>query len=162
MKISVMKRLPLSGVAAKIATVCGAGYLTKMPGTVGSAVACVLYVFLPIRWWVVLAVALAGVWASDVHARATGVVDPSEVVIDEVVGMWLSLYALPPSSFIPAFFLFRVVDIVKPVPVCTAEKLPGGWGIMADDVLGGIITNLIFQAIYWILWDQGWLRSLFV
>jgi phosphatidylglycerophosphatase A len=153
---------PLSGVATAIATVCGAGYLTKMPGTVGSAVACVLYVFLPIHWWVIPVAALIGTWASDVHARAAGVVDPPEVVIDEVVGMWLSLYALPPSSLVPAFFLFRVVDILKPVPVCTAEKLPGGWGIMADDVLGGIATNLILQGIYWIFLSQGWLRSLFV
>ena len=145
-----------------IATAGRAGYLTKMPGTVGSAVACVLFVLLPIRWWVILAVMAAGIWAGDVYARRKGVTDPSEVVIDEVVGMWLSLYALPRPFIIPAFFLFRIVDIIKPVPVCTAEKLPGGWGIMADDVVGGILTNLIFQGIYWIFMDGGWLRALFV
>lgn len=145
-----------------IATAGGAGYLTKMPGTVGSAVACVLFVLLPIRWWVILAVMAAGIWAGDVYARRKGVTDPSEVVIDEVVGMWISLYALPPSFLIPAFVLFRIVDVIKPVPVCTAEKLPGGWGIMADDVLGGVITNLIFQAIAWVVWGDGWLRALFV
>ncbi len=145
-----------------IATVGGSGYLTKMPGTVGSAVACVLYVLFPVRWWIILAVMAAGIWAGDIYARRKGRTDPSEVVIDEVVGMWISIYGLPSSFVVPGFFMFRIVDVIKPVPVCTAEKLPGGWGIMADDVLGGIMTNLIFQGICWIFLGEGWLRALFV
>lgn len=133
-----------------------------MPGTVGSAVACGLYAFLPIGWWAIPVVVAVGVWAGDAYARRKGIADPPEVVIDEVAGMWISMYALPPSAIIPAFFLFRIVDITKPFPICTAEKLPGGWGIMADDVLGGVLTNLIFQGIFWIFFGEGWLRTLFV
>ncbi|MDR1732459.1 MAG: phosphatidylglycerophosphatase A [Synergistaceae bacterium] len=148
--------------AKAAATLCGAGYLTKMPGTVGSAVACVLYVLFPINEWVIFLTAAFGVGAASVYAKETGKSDPPEVVIDEVVGMWLSLWALPPSFLIPAFFLFRIVDILKPVPVCTAEKLSSGWGIMADDIVGGILVNLILQSIAWIFLDQGWLRTLFL
>ena len=157
-----MKKNFMLDPAALIATVGGVGYLTKMPGTLGSAVACGLYVFLPVHWAAILAVTVLGIWASDSYAKKTGVTDPGEVVIDEVVGMWLSLCAMPPTFIVPAFLLFRIVDIVKPIPVCTAEKLPGGWGIMADDVVGGLMTNLILQGIYWIFWGQGWLRALFV
>ncbi|MDR1979519.1 MAG: phosphatidylglycerophosphatase A [Synergistaceae bacterium] len=145
-----MGKTLVSKCAMLAATVGGAGYLTKMPGTVGSAVACVVYAFLPVPWWMILAVTLVGTWCADVYAGLKGISDPGEVVIDEVVGMWLSLWGLPMTFILPAFLLFRIVDIIKPIPVSTAEKLPGGWGIMADDVVGGVMTNLILQAIYWI------------
>ena len=157
-----MRKISVSDWATWVATLCGAGYLTRVPGTVGSAIACVLYLLLPIRWWAILAVVLLGTWAADIYAKKKGITDPGEVVIDEVAGMWLSLYALPLTFALPAFLLFRIVDILKPIPVCTAEKLPGGIGIMADDVIGGIMTNLILQGICWIFLDQGWLRALFV
>lgn len=157
-----MKNFLLLHFARTIATVGGVGYVSKMPGTVGSAVALAVYLAWPVPWVVTLAVMVLGTWASGVYAQKNATTDPSEVVVDEVVGMWLSLYALPLNFFFPAFLLFRIVDILKPVPVCTAEKLPGGWGIMADDVVGGIMTNLILQGIYWIFWGQGWLRGLFV
>jgi phosphatidylglycerophosphatase A len=140
--------------AAVVATVGGAGYLTKMPGTVGSAVACVLYFFFPVPGWGILAVALLGVWCSDVYAKAKGVLDPGEVVVDEVVGMWISLAGLPSGFVLASFLLFRIVDIVKPGPISKLEKLPGGWGIMADDVAGGILTNVILQIIRRLL--DGW------
>jgi phosphatidylglycerophosphatase A len=134
--------------AAWIATVGGAGRLTKMPGTVGSAVACLPCAFGPVPWWAILAVTLLGTLCADVYAKAKKVPDPSEVVVDEVVGMWLSLVGLPRTFILPAFLLFRIIDITKPFPVSAMEKLPGGWGIMADDILGGLITNLILQVIY--------------
>ena len=145
-----------------LATLGGLGYLTKAPGTLGSLAACVFYLLLPLPWPVIVAVALLGVWAADANVKETGVDDPGSTIIDEVVGMWLSLYALPLSFAIPAFFLFRVLDIVKPFPICAAEKLPGGLGIMADDVVGGVMCNLILQSINWIFWGEGWLRALFV
>lgn len=144
-----------------IATLGGLGFLTKMPGTLGSAAACLFYVFLPVPWWGVLALALPGTWAADVCARAMGVEDPGSIVVDEAVGMWVSLLALPASFSIPAFFLFRVVDIIKPFPVSAAERLPGGVGIMADDVLGGVMVNLFLQILNGCIWGQGWLWGLF-
>jgi phosphatidylglycerophosphatase A len=133
--------------ATLVSTVGGVGYLL-VPGTMGSAVACGVYAFLPVPWWVILAVALLGVGCSDVYAKAKKTLDPGEVVVDEIVGMWLSLTGLPKTFILPAFLLFRIIDIIKPAPVSTMEKLPGGWGIMADDVVGGIMTNLILQVIY--------------
>jgi phosphatidylglycerophosphatase A len=137
----------ISKPATLVATVGGAGYLTKMPGTVGSVVACGVYVFLPVPWWAILAVALLGTGCAGVHAKAKKIPDPGEVVVDEVVGMWLSLAGLPKVLTLPALLLFRIIDITKPVPVSTAEKLPGGWGIMADDVVGGVMTNLILRIL---------------
>ena len=138
----------LLNFATWIATVGGAGYFTKMPGTVGSALACVPCAFGPVPWWAILTVTLLGTGCADVYAKVKKIPDPSEVVIDEVAGMWLSLVGLPRTFILPAFLLFRIIDITKPFPVSTMEKLPGGWGIMADDILGGLITNLILQAIY--------------
>lgn len=143
-----------------LATLGGLGFLTRMPGTLGSAAACLFYVFFPVPWWGILALALLGTWASELCARAMGTEDPGTIVVDEAVGMWVSLYALPVSFSLPAFFLFRVVDIVKPFPVSAAERLPGGVGIMADDVLGGVMVNLFLQFLNGYIWGQGWLWAL--
>lgn len=73
--------------------------------------------------------------------------DPSEVTVDEVVGMWLSLWFVPFSylNFGMAFVIFRVLDILKPYPAAEFDKRPGGWNIMMDDVIAGIYTNIIIQ-----------------
>ena len=149
-------------LATLVATVGGLGFLTRAPGTLGSAVAVVFYLICPVPWWGILAAGALGAWAANLCARERGADDPGFIIVDEVVGMWASLYAIPLAFTLPAFFLFRIVDIVKPFPVSSAEKLPGGLGIMADDVVGGVICNVILQAINWIFWGQGWLRALFV
>jgi phosphatidylglycerophosphatase A len=126
-----------------VSTFFGIGCYSKMPGTLGSAAALIIAIIIPIHWIAIIAVTLIGTWFADRYSKKTGVKDPPEVVIDEVVGMWISMYALPAGYFLPAFVLFRVVDIVKPFPVNIAEKLPGGIGIMADDIVGGVIVWLI-------------------
>ena len=131
-----------------IATFFGIGLLNrKMPGTLGSAAALIIAVIIPVHWIAIITVTVVGAWFSGRYSRKTGVEDPPEVVIDEVAGMWTAMYALPVSYGIPAFVLFRIVDILKPFPVNIAEKLPGGIGIMADDVAGGAIVWLILHAI---------------
>ena len=144
------------------ATLGGLGFLTKMPGTLGSAAACIFYVLLPVPWWGILTLRAVGTWAARACARAMGAEDPGAIVVDEAVGMWVSLYALPVSFSLPAFFLFRVVDILKPFPVSTAERLLGGVGIMVDDVVGGVMVNLFLQFLNGYLWGRGWLWNLFV
>jgi phosphatidylglycerophosphatase A len=84
--------------------------------------------------------------------RAQGIFrkqDPSCVVIDEVAGMLLSCIAIPADIrwIAAAFVLFRIFDIVKPFPARAAERLPGGWGIMTDDVIAGIYANLCVQVV---------------
>lgn len=130
-------------VSRLIATWGGVGLLPKAPGTWGSLAA------LPFAWviyqlggWQALAVAaiavfILGVWAADRAASETGVADPSEVVIDEVAGQWLTLLVVPPDLLLYAvgFVLFRLTDIFKPWPASWAdEKIKGGFGIMLDDV----------------------------
>ena len=73
--------------------------------------------------------------------------DPAEVTIDEVVGMWISLFLLPKKIFVvlSAFILFRILDIIKPPVSRKFDKMHGGLGIMMDDVIAGIYTNIILQ-----------------
>jgi phosphatidylglycerophosphatase A len=75
--------------------------------------------------------------------------DPSQAVIDEVAGQWISLLFIPfsPLTVLLSFILFRLFDVLKPGPVDWAQRLPGGWGIMSDDVLAGIFANLSLQLV---------------
>lgn len=79
--------------------------------------------------------------------------DPSIVVIDEIVGMWVTLVALPKSliAYLLAFFAFRIMDIMKPDPARQLERIPNGWGIMLDDVVAGIYANLAAHAILFVV-----------
>jgi phosphatidylglycerophosphatase A len=119
-----------------------------MPGTLGSAAALlILEVFGGINAVVLLCTIFVGTLAADRYSRKIAVNDPREVVIDEVAGYWTSMAGLDISSAVIAFFLFRVIDIVKPFPVGKLEELPGGIGIMADDICGGIIVNIALRLI---------------
>jgi phosphatidylglycerophosphatase A len=90
---------------------------------------------------------LAGIWGCGIAERHFRRTDPGHAVIDEVVGMLVTLAFVPvgPGGAIAGFFLFRLFDIVKPWPVRDLERLPGGVGIMADDVLAGIYGNLALR-----------------
>lgn len=139
--------------ATVVATAFGAGYSPIAPGTAGSLVG--LALFWPLQLaapWVQLLVTaaayLAGVAASTRLAQRLGRKDPGAAVVDEVVGMWLSLLFLPftPATAAAAFLLFRVLDVFKPYPARQLESLPGGWGIMTDDVMAGVYANLLLRA----------------
>lgn len=137
-----------------LATWFGSGLLPKAPGTWGSLAA------LPFAWLIVWAggpIALAcaaaaafgiGWWASDIYAKGRD--DPGEVVIDEVAGQWLVLIAAPldPAIYALGFVLFRIADITKPWPAYLAERrLPGGLGIMADDIIAGVYAGALLWAV---------------
>jgi phosphatidylglycerophosphatase A len=151
-------------VAVALASFGYVGFAPAAPGTVGSAAAFLLFV--PLRLAAVpgleLAAAVvlffAGVWAAHVTEASLGVEDPGLVVIDEVVGMLVSLLWLPLSWAVclAAFLAFRVFDIVKPWPTKRFERLRGGWGIMADDVMAGVYANLVVQLLAW--WRPEWMR----
>lgn len=104
----------------------------------------------PLYFLALAAAALpVAVWAADVTARKVGQEDPGLVVVDEVIGQWVTLAgatALNWKSWLAAFVLFRLFDIWKPVPVRQFEKLPGGYGIVADDVMAGIYGALVLLA----------------
>lgn len=145
-------RSALASVAAVVATGFGSGYSPVAPGTAGSLVG--LLLFWPLRLLppamlvaAVLACFLLGTAAAGSVARRVGVEDPGIVVVDEVVGMWASLLFLPFTAFTAAlgFVLFRVMDVWKPYPARQLEDLPGGWGIMSDDLMAGLYANLALR-----------------
>ena len=129
------------------------GKLPFAPGSWGSLGALALWLFLPLSYAVHLAVILIlfilGVYSSNKVAEDMDDHDPSEVVIDEVVGMGISLFMLPHSLglYILAFILFRFFDILKPSFIYRLQNLPGGWGIMLDDVLAGLFTLAVVTGL---------------
>jgi phosphatidylglycerophosphatase A len=138
-----------------VSTCLGLGFLTKMPGTLASFAAVAVAMLLSINAVLIILLAVLGGIASWSYSKRIGVKDPSEVVIDEVVGMWISLYGFGSHFFLPALGLFRILDIIKPFPIKNAEKLPAGIGIMADDVLAGLLTNIILRGLSWFFLSGG-------
>lgn len=127
-----------------LATGLGTGFSPLAPGTAGSILAVlVLYFVPPFSPWLLLAILFVlfwiGVYTGGELEKELGE-DPSKVVIDEVVGMGISLLFVPHDwrLFLIAFALFRLFDILKPPPIDQSQQLPGGLGIMIDDVLAGI------------------------
>jgi phosphatidylglycerophosphatase A len=143
-------------LAGMVATWFGCGYFPVAPGTAGSAAALGIAILLGERaaWpplaFVPLAVAVAipGMLAAGAVERALKLEDPRIVVVDEVVGQWLALagaLSLNWKSYLFAFVLFRIFDIWKPPPVRRLERLPGGLGVMADDLLAGVYAALVLS-----------------
>ena len=138
-------------ISTAIATLFGMGRVRLAPGTVASVVA------LPFGWAIAasggrvslllaaILVSAIGGWASEHYVRNTGISDPSECVIDELAGQWLALAFAPLgiAAYALGFALFRALDILKPWPLSAAERLPGGLGVMADDVLAGLLAGLV-------------------
>ena len=140
-------------IALALATVGGIGYVPFAPGTFGSAVGVLL-------WWllgpsqVVQAVAIvaifgAGVWSGTVCERHCSSTDPGHVIIDEVVGMLITLFLVPVgwAGASAGFLLFRLADVVKPYPANRFESLHGGLGVMADDCMAGVYANLALRVM---------------
>jgi phosphatidylglycerophosphatase A len=144
-------------LATLLATWFGVGYLKPASGTWASLVA------LPFAWLILwklgpLALVVAslvayvvGVWSTGVYEARSGIVDPSECVIDEVAGQWLACAAAPlsPIAFAIAFALFRIFDVTKLWPVSLGEELPGGWGVMTDDMIAGAMAAVLVAAAHW-------------
>ena len=140
-----------------LATAGYAGYAPVAPGTVGSVVGLVLlaglrYLERPfLEAGILVALIALGVWASGVAERHAGREDPGYVVIDEVAGILLTMIGVTLSwpTVIVGFLAFRVFDIFKPFPARSAERLPGGTGIMADDLVAAVYASLILRLVMW-------------
>ena len=158
-----MKKIPF--YHEMIATGLGVGHFPYGPGTMGALLAILIWflitttagysTWLTITFVLVGVFTFQGVWSSTVAERYWGE-DPSRVVIDEVVGQWITLLAIPATfswwHVLTAFVLFRFFDIVKPLGVRKMENFKGGWGIMADDILAGIYGAILlfsFSSIEW-------------
>lgn len=141
-----------------IATGAFSGYFPIASGTAGSIVGLLLYLFLAEfgfgsgKYWIynvffLLFITYLGAWSSEIVARESGKKDPSFVVIDEIIGFFFSVFLLPVKFkyYISAFILFRVLDVLKPPPAYQSQKLPGGIGILADDIIVGIYTCVLLH-----------------
>ena len=139
-------------VALSIATVFGVGYVPFAPGTFGSAVGLVIWALLPsspaAHAGAILVMFAVGAWSGTVAERHFSGTDPGPVVIDEVMGMLLTLFMHPVGwgGALAGFFLFRAFDVLKPYPANRLEQLPGGLGVMADDGMAAVYANLALWA----------------
>jgi phosphatidylglycerophosphatase A len=144
---------------------CGyLGYVPVAPGTFGSAAG--LAVFAAVRWSgspalelaVIILLFTVGVWSASAAEKHFGGVDPAPVILDEVVGMLITLAFIPVSitGAIVGFLLFRLFDVVKPWPANRLEGLHGGLGVMADDAMAGVYGNVAMRLLVVVL-PAGWL-----
>ena len=145
---------PLSStLALAVATVGGVGYVPFAPGTFGSAAGILLWWLLgpspALQAFAIVVLFAAGVWSGSVCEGHFCTTDPGHVVIDEVVGMLITLFLNPVGwgGALLAFVLFRVADVIKPYPANRFEQLHGGLGVMADDCMAAVYANLALRAL---------------
>lgn len=149
----------MTRLAVFLATAGYAGYFPIAPGTVGSAIGLLVY---GLVWWtqsvavevsVIVILFAVGVWAGTSAERYFGGIDPGPIVLDEVVGMLITLAFIPVgwTGIVAGFVLFRIFDVLKPFPAARLEKLHGGLGVMADDAVAAVYANVslrVLQAIF--------------
>ena len=154
----------MTRAAVFIATTGYIGYAPVAPGTCGSAAGLALFFALRaagVPWLeplAVIAIFGVGAWAGNIAERYFGGIDPAPVVIDEVLGMLVTLLFVPVSwmGAIVGFLVFRVLDIVKPWPARQMEALHGGLGVMADDAMAAVYGN----GVMWlaVIYGPAWIR----
>ena len=138
-------------VGLAVATVFGVGYAPIAPGTFGSAAGLLVWWLLPpslvVQAAAIVVIFIVGSWGGNVAEQHFGRTDPGQVVIDEVMGMLITLFLNPVGwmGALAGFFLFRVFDVIKPYPANKLEQLHGGIGVMADDGMAAIYANLVLR-----------------
>jgi phosphatidylglycerophosphatase A len=153
----------LRRIGVFVATCAHVGYAPVAPGTFGSAIG--LAVFYAVRHQgsptveavAIVVLAAVGLWSATEAEHHFGGIDPGPVVIDEVVGMLVTLAFVPVNiaGAIVAFFVFRFLDVVKPWPARRLEHLPGGFGVVLDDIMAGVYGNLVMWGLIRLL--PAWL-----
>lgn len=136
-----------------IATGCYTGYSPAAPGTAGSLLALLLcwtlapVTTLPYMSLIVVAIPI-GIWSAGRAEQRFGH-DAPQIVIDEMIGMFVTMLALPRTLLALGlgFVLFRLLDIVKPFPAYQSQRLPGGLGVVIDDVIAGVYANVLVRAV---------------
>lgn len=155
----------MKGITVFLASFGYVGYFPIAPGTAGSLAALALFAF--IRWigvpaielGVIVVVFAIGVWAAHGTEIALGRKDPGIVVIDEVLGMLITLAVLPVSiwGIAVGFLFFRILDVIKPYPAARLEHIHGGMGIMADDAVAGLYSHILLRVCMWLV--PAWLTA---
>ena len=140
-----------------LSTLFGIGYFPKAPGTAGTLFAAIVYFVLPDYWFygfqnsifaliIILIGSIISVFFISKAEDGLGH-DNGKIILDEFWGYFIAILFLPKTLIIiiAAFILFRIFDILKPEPVDVLQKLPKGWGVMADDIMAGIYANIVLQ-----------------
>lgn len=156
-----MKRAKLFHII--IASGFGSGFSPFAPGTAGALVAVIIWtvlfyvipfnILLVVTSLLIVLFTAAGIWSADKLESEWGK-DQSKVVVDEMVGVWIALLAVPVGNvwyILFAFLLFRFFDIFKPLGIRKMEQLEGGIGVMADDILAGIYSFLLLMGVRWLI-----------
>jgi phosphatidylglycerophosphatase A len=160
--ISSSDRYPLSSIGRKIivflVTGFGVGYFPRLPGTLGTTVAvpfslglnAIAAISLPLALLALATAISCAIWLSSKVAEQLGQKDPAVIVIDEIAGFLVANFLSPPRivPLVLAFLVFRLFDIAKVFPLSRLEKLPGGTGIVLDDVMAGIYTFVIMRFLF--------------
>lgn len=155
----------MNAIAMVLATAGYVGYFPIASGTAGSLAGLVLYAF--VRWMglpvfelaTIGVVLILGIWSATIAERTLNLKDPGPVVIDEVLGMLITLTWLPLSlpGVIIGFVLFRIFDVIKPFPAARLEALHGGMGIMLDDAVAGLYAYASLRVL--LLLAPSWLAA---
>jgi phosphatidylglycerophosphatase A len=146
----------MTRLALACATVLGVGYAPFAPGTFGSAVGLLVWWLLPssplAQGTAIVSLFAIGSWSGGVVERHCARTDPGHIVIDELMGMLITLFMNPVgwTGALGAFLIFRAADVIKPYPANRLERLPGGVGVMADDGMAAIYANLALRAVMWL------------
>jgi phosphatidylglycerophosphatase A len=146
-----------------LATGCYTGYFPMVPGTTGTLVAIPIYFLLtrlPALYYlaILLGSICIAIWASDGAEVLLQSKDCRHIVIDEMVGFMVAMFMVPPTlrNVLLGFFLFRAFDIVKPFPIRTLEeRVRGGYGVVLDDIIAGIYTNLVIHVLRFTMLKGG-------
>ncbi len=137
-----------------IATGFYVGRMKYAPGSFGTLLGIPLVYLFAFKWWVVFTLGiflyLLALWSSNYMIDMTKERDPEEVVIDEVLGYFLSYMFVEPTikTILVGFITFRVLDIVKPYPIKLFERLPKGHGVVADDAVSGLVNAVILFFLF--------------
>ena len=145
----------MRSLAKLLATCFYLGYIPVAPGTLGGSLLGVgIYLLISqhnlVNLIVTLAVTLLAIWSSGKAEEIFGKKDDQRIVIDETAGMLVAMFCLPDKSMLYlglGFVVFRVMDIVKPLGIKKLQAIKGGWGVVADDVAAGLITNIILRIV---------------
>ncbi len=151
-------------VAVFLATCGYVGYAPVAPGTFGSAAGLAIFALVRasasmyVELVTIVVLFTIGVWSGTEAEHYFGGTDPGPIVLDEVVGMLITLALLPVNAIgaFLGFVVFRALDVVKPWPSGGFEKLPGGLGVMADDAMAAVYANISLRLLMWLL--PAWIR----
>ncbi len=145
----------MRSLAKLLATCCYLGYIPIAPGTLGGSLlgAGIYWLFSPYKLiflLVTLKIIITAIWSSGKAEKEFGKKDDQRIVIDETAGMLVAMLFLPDRSLLYlglGFVVFRVLDIVKPLGIKKLQAIKGGWGVVADDLAAGLLTNIILRIV---------------